>query len=531
MKIVTREQMQEIDRITAVEYGISGAVLMENAGIQAFLAIKEYFCLQQVEEVAPLAGARIAVLCGSGNNGGDGFVVARHLFNHGARVKIYLLVPEEKVKGDARINLEAARGFGVPIQIITSCNELNALTLELKHARLIVDALLGTGASGDVKGLFAEIIDIVNTLDIPVIAIDIPSGLDANTGMSLGHTVRATMTVTFGLPKLGLVMSPGIEYTGKLLVANISFPQSLLEQENIRINLLTSEDMACYIPHHPVDAHKGLCGKAFILAGSTGMTGAAALCSESALRIGSGLVTLGIPESLNHLMEVKLTEVMTMPLPQTFLSTFSQQGYEKIMSFCEDMDIVALGPGIGRDEDTKRLVQRLILHLRTPMVIDADALFAIALQTDILKHKNAPAVITPHPGEMAYLIGCTVKDVLDNRIDIVQKFAEEHDTTVVLKGARTIIADPSGHIWINPTGNCGMATAGCGDVLTGMISGLIAQGLSVPEAARLGVFLHGLAGDIKAEEKGMLSLIASDVLGGVSEAIKQATNCYMSPQT
>ncbi len=524
MKIVTRKQMQEIDRVVPVQYGISGAILMENAGIQAFLTIKEY--LGQVE------GIKIAVLCGSGNNGGDGFVVARHLLNHGARVKIYLLVPEEKVKGDALLNLNAARQFGVPIQVITSEDELNAVALELKHVGLIIDALLGTGASGEVKGLFAGIIDIINSLAIPIIAIDIPSGLDADTGMSLGHTVQATITVTFGLPKIGLTIPPGIKYTGKLLVANIGFPKELLTQESIKINLLTPKNMTEHIPHHPVDAHKGLCGKAFILAGSIGMTGAAALCSEAALRIGAGLVTLGIPESLNQIMEVKLTEVMTLPLPQTSSAAFSQQGYEKIVRYCENMDVLAIGPGVGRDEDTKRLLERLILHLKTPMVIDADALFAIAGQTgqiDVLKHKNAPAIITPHPGEMAYLLGCRTKDVLDNRIDVAQKFAEEHDTIVVLKGSRTIIADPSGHIWINPTGNQGMATAGCGDVLSGMISGLIAQGLSVPEAARLGVFLHGLAGDIKAEEKGTLSLIASDVLDGIAEAVKKLLTYRVSP--
>ncbi|MFH1860511.1 MAG: NAD(P)H-hydrate dehydratase [bacterium] len=516
MKVVTREQMQEIDQDTPLKYGLPGSILMENAGIQVFLSIKEY--LRQVE------GVKIAVLCGKGNNGGDGFVIARHLFNHGARIKIYLFAPEENIKGDALINLEAARQFGVPIQIIASIDELNAITLELKHSGLIVDTLLGTGLSGEVKGLFARIIDIINTLNVPVVAVDIPSGLDANTGMPLKHTVRAAMTVTFGLPKLGLVMPHGIEYTGKLIVANISLPPALLDQKSIRINLLTMEDIAPLIPHHPIDAHKGLCGKAFILAGSTGMTGAAALCSEAALRIGAGLVTLGIPESLNHIMEIKLTEIMTIPLPQTSLSAFSQQGYEKIMSFCENMDVVAIGPGIGRDKDTIELIKRLILQLKVPMVIDADALFAIAQQPDILKHKIAPAVITPHPGEMAYLLGCTTEDVINNRIDVARKFAEEHDTTVVLKGAKTIIADPLGNIWINPTGNQGMATAGCGDVLTGMISGLIAQGLSVSEAARLGVFLHGLAGDIKAEEKGTLSLIASDVLAGISGAIKGITN-------
>ncbi|MFH1963859.1 MAG: NAD(P)H-hydrate dehydratase [bacterium] len=515
MKIVTRKQMQEIDQATSERYGLSGAILMENAGIQVFLAIKEY--LQQID------AERIAVLCGGGNNGGDGFVIARHLFNHGARVKIYLFVPEENVSGDALINLKAARQFGVPVQIVTSEDELNAVTPELKHTGLIVDALLGTGLSGEVRGLFAHVIDTINTIDIPVVAVDIPSGLDANTGMSLKSTVRAAMTVTFGLPKLGLVIPPGIEYTGRLIVADISLAPSLLNQDSIKINLLTMKDAADHIPYRPVDAHKGSCGKVFVLAGSMGMTGAAALCSEAAMRIGAGLITLGIPESLNHIMEVKLSEVMTLPLPQTSLSAFSQQGYEKIMSFCEDMNVAALGPGIGRNENTGELIRRLILHLKTTMVIDADALFAIASQPEVLKRKNAPAVITPHPGEMAHLLGCTTEDVINNRIDIAQRFAEEHETTVVLKGAQTIIADPEGNVWINPTGNQGMATAGCGDVLTGMISGLIAQGLSVPEAARLGVFLHGLAGDIKAEEKGTLSLIASDVLDGISGAVKRMT--------
>ncbi|MFH1897705.1 MAG: NAD(P)H-hydrate dehydratase [Candidatus Desantisbacteria bacterium] len=516
MKIVTREQMQEIDKITALEYGLSGAILMENAGIQAFLAIKDY--LQQIK------GVKIAVLCGGGNNGGDGFVIARHLFNHGAKAIIYLLAPEERVGDDALLNLNAARQFGVPIQVIANNDELNAVIPELKHNKVIIDALLGTGLTGQVKGLYSQAIKIINEIHVPVIAIDIPSGLDANTGMPLGEAVRAFMTVTFGLPKVGLVIPPGIEYVGKLVVANISFPPQLIDNERLKTNLPTHKELASIIPKHPITAHKGLCGKAFVLAGSTGMTGAAALCSESALRVGAGLVTLGIPESLNHIMEVKLIEVMTLPLPQTPNATFSQQGYEKIMSFCESMAVVAMGPGIGRDTDTGELIRRLILNLKIPMVIDADAIFALASQIDVLKHKKSPTVITPHLGELAHLLGTTIDEIQNNRIAIAQKFAEEYDTIVVLKGARTIIADPDGNVWINPTGNQGMATAGCGDVLCGMISGLMAQGLSVQEASRLGVFLHGLAGDIKAREKGYLSLIASDVLSGIPEAISKITN-------
>lgn len=517
MKIVTREQMQEIDRITTLEYGLSSAILMENAGIQAFLAIKDY--LQQIDEVAPLAGVKIAVLCGGGNNGGDGFVIARHLFNHGVRVTIYLLTTEEKIRGDALINLEAARQFGVPIQIVTNSDELNAIIPQLQHNKVIIDAILGTGLIGQVKGLYGSAIKIINEIFVPVIAIDIPSGLDANTGMPLGEAVHAAITVTFGLPKVGMMIPHEIEYVGKLVVANISFPPQLIDHERLKINLMSHEEIVPLIPKHPVTAHKGSCGKVFVLAGSVGMTGAAALCSEAALRVGAGLVTLGIPESLNHIMEVKLTEVMTIPLPQTPDAGFSQQGYERIINFCESMNAVAIGPGIGRNTDTEELIKKLILELKIPMVIDADAIFALALQLDILRHKNAPAVITPHPGEMAHLLGITINEVQNNRIAIAQKFAEEYDTTVVLKGAGTIIADPDGNIWINPTGNQGMATAGCGDVLTGMISGLIAQGLSAPDAARLGVFLHGLAGDIKAKEKGYLPLIASDVSSGIPEAI------------
>lgn len=513
MKIVTREQMQEIDQTTTLEYGLSSVILMENAGMQAFLAIEEY--LQQVK------GAKIAVLCGGGNNGGDGFVVARHLFNHGAMVTVYLLTPEKRVGGDALLNLNAARQFGVPIHAITTSDELNAIIPQLQHSKMIIDAMLGTGLTGQVQGLYLSAIRIINGINVPVIAIDIPSGLDANTGMLLGEAVQASMTVTFGLPKVGLVILPGIEYVGELIVANIGFPPQLIDNEQLKINLLTHEELFPIIPKHTVSAHKGLCGKVFVLAGSMGMIGAATLCSESALRVGAGLVTLGIPETLNHIMEVKLTEVMTLPLPQTPDTSLSQQGYEKIMSFCESMAVVAMGPGIGRNTDTSELIKKLITHLRIPMVIDADAIFALASSPDVLKHKKAPAVITPHPGEMAHLLGITIDEVQNNRIVVAQNFAKEYDTTVVLKGSRTIIAASDGQIWINPTGNQGMATAGCGDVLTGMIGGLMAQGLSSTDASRLGVFLHGLAGDIKAREKGYLSLIASDVSSGISEAIKE----------
>lgn len=512
MKVVTREQMQDIDKTTPLKYGLPSIILMENAGIQVVSAIKEYL-RDRISKI------KIAVLCGSGNNGGDGFVVARHLITYGVDVSIYLFADEKKIKGDALTNLNIAKQFGIPIYNIGSEAKLNSIIPELKNVGLIVDALLGTGISGEVKGLFAQVIDTVNTLNVPVIAVDIPSGLDADTGVPLGRAIHADITVTFGLPKIGLLIPPGIEYTGRLKIVDISFPLELIHQDTIKTNLITKKEVVTYIPYHPVDAHKGSCGKVFFLAGSIGMTGAAFLCSYAGLYVGAGMVFLGIPAVLNNIMEQKLTEVITLPLPDT-AGHLNIEGYERIIEYISSVDAVGIGPGVGRNTETLELIKKVVLKLDVPMVIDADAIFALSTQPELLKEITVPVVITPHPGEMANFLGCSIEDVCRDRIGIARKVAAKYNIIVVLKGARSIIATPNEEVWINPTGNQGMATAGCGDVLTGMIAGFIAQGISPVYATKLSVFLHGLAGDIKAEDKGMLSLIATDILNGIPEAIK-----------
>ena len=511
MKVVTAQEMRQIDQQTIEQIGIPGAVLMEHAGDAVVQAIRQHFSECQ----------HVGIFVGKGNNGGDGLVIARQLAHAGQPIQIFLVSPPESFAGDALTNLQIVQNLDLPITLILSENDLKQFKNQIASSDLIVDSIFGTGLRGGVHGFIGAVINYINELGRPVVAIDLPSGLSADTGLAEGACIQATYTVTMGLPKRGNLIHPGATLTGKLEVADIGFPSSVIDAQNIQLNWTQPSDATQMMPSRPRHSHKGTYGRVFVVAASTGMTGAAALTSAGALRVGAGLVTLGTPKSLNPILEVKLTEVMTLPLPETAEGSLALEAKSHIIEAVErTKSVLAIGPGLSQHPETVALVHNLICETDTPTVIDADGINALSKSKEILSSLSPQTVLTPHPGEMARLIGGTVEALEQDRIGIAQRFAETHNVTLVLKGAPTVVAHGNGEVWINSTGNAGMATGGMGDVLTGLIAGLVAQKVSPFDAAVLGVYLHGLAGDIVAESVGMHGLMAGDVLNNVPKAIK-----------
>jgi len=510
MRIVTAEQMKELDRRASEEFGVPSIVLMENAGLRTF----DVACRM----LKDIGGNRLVIVCGRGNNGGDGFVVARHLHQIGVDTHALLVGPLEEVRGDARVNLEIAEKSGIPIENVT---DIATARRALAHCDLVVDALFGTGIKGEITGLAGEIIDEINACGRPVVAVDLPSGLDADTGQICGRCVQADETVTFGLPKIGLAIYPGADYAGQVSVAEIGIPELALETAGINTFLTEDEDVGNRLPARPPDAHKGTFGHAAIIAGSVGMTGAAAMAGMAAVRIGAGLVTLGVPESLNDILEAKVTEVMTVPMPETQARSFSRAAVPKALELIERCDAVAIGPGIGRNGETVAFVRELLPKIKVPMVIDADGLNAVAEDVSVLAKLKAPTIISPHPGEMARLVGTTVETVQSNRLKAARDAAERFGVVVVLKGAGTVTAAPDGEAWINTTGSVALATGGTGDVLTGAIVGLLAQGRRPLDAAICAVYIHGRAGEIAEEEIGSAGAAATDLLPLLPRVIRE----------
>lgn len=511
MKVVTAAQMRKIDQDTIEDIGIPGIVLMETAGSEIVRLIERHYPTAQ----------RIGVFVGKGNNGGDGLVIARHLAHAGREVQIFLVSPAESFTWEALTNLDIAKKLGLQIEeILTDAASIKTLKYEL-----LVDAIFGTGLRGAVREPVANIINAINNLSIPILAVDLPSGLDADTGDPLGTCVQADRTVTIGLPKRGLLVHPGAEFAGKLEVIDIGFPQQVIDAQNIKVHWTTQKDAAKWIPSRSPASYKGSYGRVLVVAGSTGMTGAAALASEAALRVGTGLVTLAIPQSLNTILEVKLSEVMTLPLPETEAGSLAESSTSAILEYAKKTkSILAIGPGLSQHPETVTLVHQLINENRKQelglrIVIDADGLNALAQATELISLLGPEAILTPHPGEMARLTNISISTLEANRIGTAEEFANQHGVTLVLKGAPTITSNPNGETWVNSTGNAGMATAGMGDVLTGIIAGLAAQNVPSETAAVLGVYLHGLAGDIAAERLGMHGLIAGDVLQAIPYAI------------
>jgi hydroxyethylthiazole kinase-like uncharacterized protein yjeF len=520
MRLVVSEQMRKIDKITIEKIGIPGLELMEKAGLGSALVGKKI-----LDE--KVKGKKVIIFCGKGNNGGDGFVVGRYLSKWGAKVEFYLLGKKEEVKGDALANLKKVISLKLTIKQVFREKELPA---ELK-ADLIVDAIFGTGFKGKATGLEEKVIQVINSSRIKVLSIDIPSGLEADTGSVEGICVKADYTPTMGLPKIGQFFFPGKSFCGKVEVIDIGVPQKVIEDQKFNLNLITEEEVKNIIPRRPGDAHKGTCGKVLLIAGSTGMTGAATLASLSCLKAGAGMSILGIPKSLNEIMEIKLTEVMTKPLPDVKKrGALALRGLGEIMQVLKWADCVALGPGLGQHFETIELVRKLVTKVELPMVIDADGLNAIARDSSILNQTKAPLILTPHIGELSRLINVPIDEIEKNRMKYARESVNKFNCVLVFKGAPTIIGEPEGQVYVNPTGNAGMATAGSGDVLTGIIVGLLAQMIflkdqdikkSMLECALAGVYIHGLCGDLAKEEKGEMGMIAGDMMEKLPEALKQ----------
>ena len=517
IKVLTNEEMRELDLIASKDYAIPGIVLMENASIGVYNFIVEHY--------GNVENKNIFIFTGKGNNAGDGFALARKLYNSMANVFVFSVYDPNELSGDALTN------FNILLAI---CNDkLKANHLEIVHLNdreelfgytepdLIVDAVFGIGVKGEIQGLAKDVIQYCNESNSPTIAIDVPSGLNGTTGEKCNVSINADMTVTMALPKRGLLINEGPNLVGKLEVADISIPRHLLFSNRSRTFLLNDEDIKIRMPKRNYDSHKYSAGKVFVLAGSVGLTGAATLASEAALYSGVGAVILGIPESLNSIMEEKLTEVMTLPLPETSEKTLSIKAIEKIMQQINWSDVTLIGPGLSQNSETKMVIKEILAQSTKPLVIDADGLNNLQNDVELLKKYKGEIIITPHYGELSRLINKTTSEIALNRITIAREFSKEQNVTLILKGAPTVISDKNGNVYINSTGNSGMATAGSGDVLAGLTAGFFAQLKNPINASILGVFLHGLAGDIAKEEKTIYSLVAIDILKNIHTAIKK----------
>lgn len=510
MKLVTAQEMRELDRRTIQEVGVPSLVLMENAGRGTYQVLRREF---------PELRGPVAVLAGRGNNGGDGLVVARHLAQDGFPVTVFLLASRTEIRGDARVNLQIAENLGLNLVEILEERDLEQAFNQMARADLLVDALLGTGLNAPVQGLMARLIEELNTLHLPVLAVDIPSGLNADTGEPLGVAFRAQVTVTYGYPKLGQILPPGRDYVGRLWRVDIGIPAALARE--VKTELAEPREMRALLPPRPFASHKGTFGHLVVVAGSEGKTGAAAMAAEAGLRAGAGLVTAAVPATLNDILEVKLTEPMTHPLPEApEVRALGEAALAPLRDFLADKTAVALGPGLGTHPETQGLVRNLVRECPLPMVIDADGVNALAGRLTILAAAAGPRIITPHPGEMARLLGLTSKDVQARRLEVAREVAQVHKVWVVLKGAQTLVAAPDGLVSLNPTGNPVLASGGTGDVLTGLIGGFLAQGLSPWDAARLGVYLHGLAADYLADLVGPRGHLAGDLLSVLPELLE-----------
>ncbi|MGE5817063.1 MAG: NAD(P)H-hydrate dehydratase [Deltaproteobacteria bacterium] len=511
MIVVSAQEMRELDRLTIEKYGVPSLVLMERAGAAIAQAILQRF--------ARAAKKGVLIVAGKGNNGGDGFVVARLLKKKRIHCAVALLARKDELSPDAAHNLRAFLKLKGKVVEVPP-DRLELLSREIGGKGLLVDAIFGTGMKNEVRGEYAEAITWMNASGLPMVAVDIPSGLHTDTGMPLGTAIQAEMTVALGYPKLGEVIYPGLDCVGDLAVADIGIDSNAVREVNPKTELLVQEEMGWLVPGREPDTHKGTYGHLLVMAGSRGKTGAAILACRAAMRTGAGLVTLAGPRALNDIFASSLVEVMTEPLGDSSAENIEPLSEEEWRRLLERKDAFLFGPGIGVSEYTHNALRWLLRNLEMPWVIDADGLNNLALEIDRLRRAKTPPILTPHPGEMARLIGKDNATVNQDRIGVARSFALANRCHIVLKGARTVIATAEGKVFINPTGNPGMASGGMGDVLAGMLGALLGQGLSPEHAMELGVYLHGFAGDRIAAEKGEIGLIASDVIGELPYAMR-----------
>ncbi len=510
MKVASVDEIRKLDRLAVEKYGIDDILLMENAGNAVYYLISE---------VMGVKGRRFTVLAGPGNNGGDALVVARKLYSSGGLVDAFIVGNPDKFRGSARKNYEVATRIGLIKGYISDEAGLNKLGNYLHKADAVIDGIFGTGLSREVKGVYREVISAINNAGKTVFSIDIPSGVGGNDGKIYGVAVKASYTVTFGLPKIGNLLYPGYAYNGKLLISHISYPQELTEFEEVRVEV----NIPPPLPERIEWGHKGTFGKALFVAGARNYYGAPVFSALSFLKAGGGYSRLAAPESIIPYIAGRANEVVYIPLRETSDGSIAKDNLPTLLDVIEKygIDVLVVGPGTGLNPETQELVRNLIRDVEKPVIVDGDGLTAIAQSPEYVASRKSPTALTPHPGELSRLTGWKVKEILDRKVDAVKEAASKFNSYVLLKGAHTLIGTPTGEVYINLTGNSGMATAGSGDVLTGTIAAMYGLGYSFKEAVKAGVLIHGLAGDLAASNKGEDGITANDILEHIPNAVRE----------
>ena len=493
MKLVNLQEMKQLDQLATAEYAVPGILLMDNAAQAVADSVND--------SLDDLDGESVVVFCGGGNNGGDGFGAARWLQNYGARVRVFVVGKElEAVTGDAAAELAMLQKTDAKVEAIAGEDDWVVAELAAAKADILVDALAGTGFHGELEGDLLRACRLLNDSEKYIVAVDVPTGVNADNGAVSENAVRADKTVTMALLKTGLLLYPGREYCGDIELADIGMPAKMVEECAIKKYRLTDDIVRELLPLRKADAHKGDAGRAVICAG---FAGAAALSSYAAVKAGAGLVALYTPLSSRDVLAGKLTEVMVHGLLERMPGILGGGATGDVVKNANAADVLAIGPGLGTSESTQQVVRDILLQVQVPVVIDADALTALQGHTEILAQMQAAKVLTPHPGEMARLIGKEISEINADRINIAAQYAQEWNAVLVLKGAPTVIACPDGSVYVNSTGSSALATGGSGDVLTGIIAGLAAQEITLQEAAVCGVYLHGKAADISGIDIGL----------------------------
>jgi NAD(P)H-hydrate epimerase len=496
--------MRALDRTAIEEFGIVEELLMENAG-QAV-----YFCLLNESGIE---GKRFLVFCGLGNNGGDGLVVARKLHSNGGVVKVFLLGDPGWFEGAAKLNYDIVSRLPIEVRQLGSAQAIEG---DLAHCDAVVDAILGTGIARDVEGLYRDVVESINRSGKTVFSVDIPSGVHGDTGKVMGTAVRADYTVTFGLPKVGNMLFPGYELGGRLYVSHISFPPSITGADSLKVEIARPLGL----PPRREDAHKGEFGKALFIAGAAGYYGAPYFAALSFLKAGGGYSRLAAPRSIAPFIANKGSEIVFLPQEETSVGSIALENKRALLELSQRMDVVVLGPGLSLEPETQQLARELAGEIEKPLLIDGDGITALCQDLQILKGRKTGTVLTPHLGEMSRLTGLDVREIDDDKMRVLQRTTGELGATIVLKGAHSLVGYPDERVFINMSGNSGMATAGSGDVLTGTIAAMFGLGLPLGEAVRQGVFVHGLAGDLAADDKGQDGITAQDILDYLPLAVK-----------
>jgi len=504
MKVAKVDEMKDLDRRAVEEFGISEGLLMENAGQAVYFVMLQEFGIKN---------NKFVVLCGGGNNGGDGLVIARKIHSNGGEAKVFLLDDESKFRGAAKENFKIVSRMPIEIARVDSIDPIIA---EVIDCDAIVDAIFGTGLVREVSGIYRDVIQLVNENQMTVFSVDIPSGINGDTGEVMGVAVKADYTVTFGLPKLGTMLYPGYEHCGKLYVSHISFPPTLYNSQIIKVEINNPIEL----PERAQDTHKGSYGKALFIAGSSSYFGAPYFSALSFLKAGGGLSYLATPKSISPFLASKGSEIVFLPQKETPSGSIALENMDELLEFSQAVDMVVLGPGISLAREAQELVRELTLKIDKPLLIDGDGITAIAEDLGKIKNRKAPTVITPHLGEMSRITKIEISEINKNKIGVLQRTARELNAIIILKGAHTLIGYPDETVFINVSGNSGMATAGSGDALTGIITAIYNLGLALEEAVRMGVFIHGFSGDIAAVDKGEDGITAQDILDSLPETMK-----------